>query len=114
MPSSAIDTVVIGAGQSGLAMSHHLSARGVPHVVLERARVGERWRTERWDSLRFQFPSVYVRLPGFDYDGDDPDGFMGRDRVVEVLERYANHIGAPVRTGVDGGSRVLTAGTTGR
>lgn len=85
-------------------MSHHLAERGVEHVVLERARVGERWRTERWDSLRFQFPSSYVRLPGFDYDGDDPTGFMGRDGVVDVLERYATHLGAPVRTGVNVGS----------
>lgn len=100
-PRTNIDTVVIGAGQAGLTMSHHLSRRGIPHLVLERARVGERWRTERWDSLRFQFPSSYVRLPGFDYDGDDPTGFMEKDSVVRVLERYANHISAPVRTGVN-------------
>lgn len=98
---TAVDTVVIGAGQSGLAMSHRLSERNVEHVVLERARVGERWRTERWDSLRFQFPNSYVRLPGFAYDGDDPTGYMGSEGVVTVLERYANHIDAPIRSGVD-------------
>ncbi|MGH1492995.1 MAG: flavin-containing monooxygenase [Acidimicrobiales bacterium] len=101
MQQTRIDTVVIGAGQAGLTMSHHLSSRNVPHVVLERARVGERWRTERWDSLRFQFPNKYVRLPGFDYDGDDPSGFMDSSGVVSVLERYANHIAAPVRSGVN-------------
>lgn len=101
VPQTQIDTVVIGAGQAGLTMSHHLSSRNVPHVVLERARVGERWRTERWDSLRFQFPNRYVRLPGFDYDGDDPTGFMDSNGVVSVLERYANHIAAPVRAGVN-------------
>ncbi|MGI9595198.1 MAG: NAD(P)-binding domain-containing protein, partial [Acidimicrobiales bacterium] len=98
---ASIDTVVVGAGQAGLTMSHHLSERGVDHVVLERARVGERWRTERWDSLRFQFPNIYVRLPDFDYDGDDPAGFMDRDGIVDVLERYANHISAPVRSGIN-------------
>ncbi len=101
MPRTEIDTVIVGAGQAGLAMSHHLSSRGVAHVVLERARVGERWRSERWDSLRFQFPNRYVRLPGFDYDGDDPSGFMDAAGVVRVLERYANHIAAPIRAGVN-------------
>ncbi len=98
---TSVDTVIVGAGQSGLAMSYHLSHRGVAHLVLERARVGERWRTERWDSLRFQFPNAYVRLPGFDYDGDDPTGFMDSGGVVDVLERYRHHIDAPVRCGVN-------------
>ncbi len=101
MEQGPIDTVVIGGGQAGLSMSHHLSKRGRDHVVLERARIGERWRSERWDSLRFQFPNRYVRLPGLDYDGDDPSGFMGRDEVVRFLDRYATHISAPIRTGVD-------------
>ena len=96
-----IDTVVVGAGQAGLSMSHYLSKHGVDHIVLERARVGKRWRTERWDSLRFQFPNRYVRLPGFEYDGDEPDAFMDRDGIVSVIERYANHIAAPVRCGIN-------------
>lgn len=95
-----IDTVVIGAGQAGLASSHYLSRKGIPHVVLERGRVGERWRSERWDNLHFQFPASLVSLPGFPYDGDAPDSFMHRDRVVRTLERYAQQIGAPVRCGV--------------
>ena len=82
-------------------MSYYLSRRKVTHLVLERARVGERWRTERWDSLRFQFPARYVRLPDFDYDGLNPDAFLGRDAVVGVLERYALHIKAPLRCGVN-------------
>ena len=58
------DIIVIGAGQAGLALSWHLSQRGCEHVVLERARIGERWRTQRWDSLRFQFPNWGIELPG--------------------------------------------------
>jgi cation diffusion facilitator CzcD-associated flavoprotein CzcO len=57
VPTEHIDTVIIGAGQSGLTASYHLSRKGVPHVVLERGRVGERWRSERWDNLHFQFPA---------------------------------------------------------
>ncbi len=96
-----INTVVIGAGQAGLSMSYYLLQHDVDHVVLERARVGERWRAERWDSLRFQFPNRYVRLPGFAYDGDDPTGFMAGSGIVDVLERYASHIAAPVRCGIN-------------
>ena len=96
-----IHTVVIGGGQAGLAMSYYLSRHTIPHVVLERARVGERWRSERWDSLRFQFPNEFARLPGFPYDGTEPHAFMHRDEVVARLETYANRIAAPLRTGVD-------------
>ena len=100
VPTEYIDTVVIGAGQAGLAASYHLSQKDVPHVVLERGRVGERWRSERWDNLHFQFPASLVSLPGSPYDGDAPDSFMHRDRVVRTLERYAQNIRAPVRCGV--------------
>jgi putative flavoprotein involved in K+ transport len=96
-----VNTVVIGAGQAGLVMSHFLQNQGRKHVLLERARIGERWRSERWDSLRFQFPNRYVRLPGMPYDGDDPDGFMPKDEVVQRIQRYAAQIKAPVRTGVE-------------
>ena len=80
-----IDTVVIGAGQAGLVMSHCLQQQSREHVLLERARVGERWRSERWDSLRFQFPNRYVRLPGMPYDGGDPEGYMAKDEVVALI-----------------------------
>lgn len=66
-----VETIIIGAGQAGLAMSHHLAQRGREHLVLERARIAERWRSERWDSLYFQFPNRMMRLPGHDYDGGD-------------------------------------------
>ena len=98
---SSIHTVVVGAGQAGLCASYYLSQNNIDHVVLERARVGERWRSERWDSLRFQFPNRYLHLPGFPYQGDEPEAFADRDGVVAVIDRYAEHINAPVRCGVN-------------
>lgn len=83
------DIVVIGGGQAGLAMSAVLQQRGVEHVVLERQRVGERWRTERWESLRFQFPNWALELPGYAYAGDDPDGFAHWREILRVIEAYA-------------------------
>ena len=96
--NGAGDVVVIGAGQAGLAVSHELSVHGVYHVVLERGRIAETWRG-RWDSFCLVTPNWTVRLPGGEYAGDDPDGFMGRDAVVAHLERYAAD--APVREAVD-------------
>jgi putative flavoprotein involved in K+ transport len=92
-------TIIIGAGQSGLAMSRHLTARSIDHVVLERGEVANSWRTERWDSLRLLTPNWQSRLPGYAYDGADPDGFMAMPEVVRYLERYAQISGAPVLTG---------------
>ena len=92
------ETVVIGAGQAGLAVSHELTSAGVEHVVLERGRVGQRWR-DRWASFCLVTPNWTVQLPGGRYDGDDPDGFMLRDDVVGHLERYAGEM--PVHEGVD-------------
>ena len=96
-----IHTIVVGAGQAGLCASHYLTQSGTDHMVLERARIGERWRSERWDSLRFQFPNRYVRLPDFPYNGSDPEAFMHRDEIVNVIERYAQHINAPIKCGVN-------------
>jgi putative flavoprotein involved in K+ transport len=102
MPTERIDTVVIGAGQAGLAMSHHLSALGAEHVVLERGQVAERWRSERWDSLCFQSPNWNMNLPGWPrMKADpqaDPDAFSPRREVTDYIERYAATIRAPVRT----------------
>ena len=91
-----IDTVVIGAGQAGLTMSHRLRQLGRDHVVLERASVAERWRNERWDRLHFQFPNWSVRLPEFPFPHTDPDGFAPRDAIVRFIEDYAAFIHAPV------------------
>jgi putative flavoprotein involved in K+ transport len=91
------DTVIIGGGQAGLAMSAVLQQRGREHVVLERRRVGERWRTERWDSLRFQFPNWSLQLPGYTYTGTDPDGFAHYSQILHVIEEYSASIRAAVR-----------------
>lgn len=99
-PSSHIDTVIIGGGQAGLAMSRCLTDAGVEHVVLERGRVGERWRSERWDSLHLLTPRWLTRLPGWSYTGPDPDGFMDREEVIRFLEGYAASFPAPLHTGV--------------
>ena len=93
------DSIIIGAGQAGLAMSAGLRMRGIRHVVLERGRVAQRWRTERWDSFRLLSPNWQTRLPGHHYRDGDPDGFMTGRQVVALLERYAAP--APVRTGVN-------------
>ncbi|MGD9905897.1 MAG: flavin-containing monooxygenase [Vicinamibacterales bacterium] len=94
-----IDTLVVGGGQAGLAMSRCLSDRRIDHVVLERGEVAERWRRERWRSLRLLTPNWMTRLPGFAYDGPDPDGYMRVADVVTFLERYAEGSQAPVITG---------------
>jgi putative flavoprotein involved in K+ transport len=97
-----VHTVVIGAGQAGLGMSRCLDRRGVDHVVLERGRVGERWRSERWDSLRLLTPNWMSRLPGgWSYRGGDPDGFMAMPEVVRYLDDYARLSDTPVETGVE-------------
>ena len=92
-------TVIIGAGQSGLAMSKHLTDRSIDHVVLERGEVANSWLTERWDSLRLLTPNWQSRLPGYAYAGDAPDGFMSMPEVVQFLQRYAEVSHAPVVTG---------------
>lgn len=91
-------TVVIGAGHCGLALSRHLAARSVDHVVLERGEVAHSWRTQRWDSLRLLTPNWMTRLPGHTHRGDDPDGYLSMPEVIRLLEEYAT--GAPVLTGV--------------
>ena len=93
-----IDTVVIGAGHAGLAMSRCLAERSVDHVVLERGEVANSWRTERWDSLRLLTPNWQSRLPGFGYDGDEPDGYRTMPEVIGFLDRYSRVTSAPVQT----------------
>ena len=91
--------VVIGAGQAGLAMSHCLGRHGIDHVVLERGRIGERWQSERWDSLRLLTPNWMTRLPGLVYAGGEPEGFLSMAEVTGFLADYARVSNAPVETG---------------
>ena len=80
-------TVVIGAGQAGLAMSWWLTKHSIDHVVFERGELANSWRTERWDSLRLLTPNWQSRLPGYGYEGDDPDGFRTMPETIGFIER---------------------------
>lgn len=111
------DVVVIGAGQAGLSISWHLTAREVDHVVLERDTVAHEWRDTRWDNFTLVTPNWQCVLPGYSYQGKDPHGFMARDEVYAWVRNYADSFGAPVRehvtvTGVtvaqDGGFDIET------
>jgi putative flavoprotein involved in K+ transport len=92
-----IDAIVIGAGWAGLGVSHALTARGIEHRVLERARIGETWRTQRWNSFRFNTPNSQTVLPGDSYAGPDPDGAMTSAEFVTMLESYALRHRLPVQ-----------------
>jgi putative flavoprotein involved in K+ transport len=100
MPVEQIETLVIGGGQAGLAMSHRLKQRGLPHLVLERYRIAERWRSERWDGLKFQFPNWSVRLPDFPFAHTDPDGFATTAEILDYITAYADFVAPPIRCGV--------------
>jgi len=96
-----VETVIIGGGHAGLTMSYYLRQLGREHLILERGRVAERWRSERWDSFCFQFPNWTIELPGYKYQCDDPDAFAPGRAVVEFLDGYAGFIKAPTRCGVE-------------
>jgi putative flavoprotein involved in K+ transport len=96
-------TIVIGGGQAGLAMSYYLQQQKREHVILERGRVAERWRTERWDSLRYQFINQGIALPGLSYQGAEPDGFAHYTAITTFIEDYAEKIAAPLHSPTHGG-----------
>ena len=100
MPDEKIETLVIGGGQAGLVMSHRLKERGLSHLVLERHRIAERWRSERWDGLKFQFPNWSVRLPDFPFPHSDPDAFADTDGIIKFIDAYAKFVSPPIRCGV--------------
>ncbi len=96
-----VPVVVVGGGQAGLSVSWYLRRQGVEHLVLERHRVADQWRTARWDAFCLVTPNWQCTLPGHPYDGDDPDGFMLRDDVVAYVEAFAARHDLPVCEGVD-------------
>jgi putative flavoprotein involved in K+ transport len=101
MPVEKVGTLIIGGGQAGLTMSHRLKQRGLPHLVLERSRIAERWRSERWDGLKFQFPNWSVRLPDFPFAHSDPDAFATSAEILAFITAYADFVAPPIRCGVE-------------
>ena len=100
MSVEKVEALVVGAGQAGVAMSEHLSRNGMPHLVLERDRIAERWRTGRWDSLVANGPAWHDRFPGMEFAGD-PDAFAPKEAVADYFVAYAEKIAAPIRCGVE-------------
>jgi putative flavoprotein involved in K+ transport len=100
MSIEEVEVVIVGGGQAGIAMSEHLGNAGVPHVILERGRVAEKWRSGRWDSLVANGPAWHDRFPGLEFDAS-PDTFVPKEQVADYFEAYAKKIAAPVRCGVE-------------
>lgn len=101
MPNQQIEVLVVGAGQAGVAMSEHLTSRGVPHLVLERDRIAEKWRTGRWDSLVANGPAWHDRFPGLEFPDVARDGFATKNQVADYMVAYAEKFDAPIRCGVE-------------
>ena len=101
MSVEEIETLVIGGGQAGLAMSAHLGQHGAPHLIVERRRIAERWRAERWDSLVANGPAWHDRFPAMPFSGIDADAFATRDQIVDYFVAFAKEIAAPIRCGVE-------------
>lgn len=100
MTVEKVNTLVVGAGQAGVAMSEHLGKQGISHVVLERSRIAEAWRTARWDSLVANGPVWHDRFPGKTFDSIEDDAFAPKERVADYFADYAKEISAPIRCGV--------------
>jgi len=94
------DVIIVGGGQAGLSASWHLKQAGIDHIILEKNRPGHVWRTERWDTFCLVTPNWQCRLPGFDYSGSDPYGFMLRDEIVQYIENYVESFNPPLRCGI--------------
>ncbi|HLQ18785.1 MAG TPA: NAD(P)/FAD-dependent oxidoreductase, partial [Tabrizicola sp.] len=99
--NETVHTLVIGGGQAGVATSAHLQKQGIPHLVLERDRIAQRWRTWRWDSLVANGPAWHDRFPEAEFDGIDPDAFAGKEAVADYFARFANDRNLPIREGVE-------------
>ena len=101
MSVERIDTLIVGAGQAGIALSEHLGEQGIPYLVLEKSRIAEAWRTSRWDALMTNGPVWHDRFPNLEFKGNAPDEFVGKERVVAYIEEYAEMVNATVRSGVE-------------
>jgi putative flavoprotein involved in K+ transport len=112
MSVEKVEVLIVGGGQAGIAMSEHLSGYGIQHLVVERDRIAERWRTGRWDSLVANGPAWHDRFPGLEFSSD-PDGFPGKDDVADYFVAYAQKIAAPIRCGVEVSEVTRNVGRTG-
>ncbi len=119
MSIEKVDTLIVGAGQAGIAMSEHLGNNGVPHLILEKNRVAEAWRSGRWDTLVANGPAWHDRFPNLEFTDLDADAFPAKERIADYLVDYATKVDAPIRTGVEvlgvqrtGGSAVFTVETS--
>jgi len=101
MTCEKVNTIVVGAGQAGIAMSEHLGKNGISHIVFEREQIADRWRHGRWDSLVANGPAWHDRFPGMEFEDFDPDAFVPKDAVADYLIAYAEKINAPIRSGVE-------------
>lgn len=113
MSIEKVDTLVVGAGQAGVAMSEHLSNSGVPHLVLEKHQIADRWRTGRWDSLVANGPAWHDRFPGLEFSDISPEAFPGKEKVADYFVAYAEQINAPIRTGIEVKSAKRNVGRSG-
>ncbi|HKF73906.1 MAG TPA: NAD(P)/FAD-dependent oxidoreductase, partial [Stellaceae bacterium] len=101
MSVERVKTLIIGGGQAGLAMSEHLTEHGEPHLIVERHRIAERWRSERWDSLVANGPAWHDRFPSRTFSDSDAESFPSAAKVVDYFVGHAEKIGAPIRCGVE-------------
>lgn len=92
--------VIVGGGQAGLSLSYYLKQRSIDHVVFEKRAAMHSWRTQRWDNFCLVTPNWQCKLPGHDYRGDDPHGFMKKDEILAYLEHFKDAVDAPLREGV--------------
>ena len=113
MATEKTETLIVGGGQAGLAVSEHLGKNGGSHIVLEKHRIVERWRTQRWDSLKANGPAWHDRFPTLEFADVEPDAFASKDQVVNYFESYASQINAPVRCGVEVTEVIKLDGGTG-
>jgi putative flavoprotein involved in K+ transport len=115
---SQVEVVIVGGGQSGLSLSYYLQKQGRSHVVIEKNSLVHSWKSARWDNFCLVTPNWQCDLPGWPYQGNDPDGFMKREEIITYLEGFVEHVNAPTATGVkvnqvspliDGGFSVTTS-----
>jgi putative flavoprotein involved in K+ transport len=92
--------IIVGGGQAGLSISHCLKQRAIDHIIFKKQRLADSWRSKRWDTFCLVTPNWQCKLPGFDYPGDDPHGFMKKDEIVQYVEAYARSFKPPLKEGV--------------